>query len=86
MGHVLLELHGGGEQDALEPRRHVRGEVDGRADLTGDLALVNVVGQRVGDNVVVKVQGVVLLGGGGARPRVACQRERDREMFGFGRS
>ena len=61
--------------DPLEPGRYVRDEGDVAAELVGYLALVDVVGEGVRDDVVGEVLDVVLGGGFGARAGVAGHAE-----------
>ena len=69
--HFLLEGDGDGVVDSLEPGGDVGHEGDGAVELGGDLAFVDVVGEGVGDDVVLEVLDVVLGGGFGACARVA---------------
>ena len=73
--HGVSEWDGDGMVDPLEPGRDVRDEGDGAAELGGDLALVDVVGEGVRDDVVGEVLDVVLGGGFGARAGVAGHAE-----------
>ena len=83
--HLVGQGDGDGVVDAGEPDGDVGDESHIGAELVGDLALVNVVGQAVGDEVVGEVVDVVLRAGLGAGARVAghtedggvCRRGRD---------
>ena len=73
--HGGSQRDGDGVVDPLEPRRDVRDEGDVAAELGGDLALVDVVGEGVRDDVVGEVLDVVFWGGFGARAGVAGHAE-----------
>ena len=72
---ALLDGDGHGEGDALEPLADVGHEGDVVAHAGGDLALVDVVGQGVWDQVVAEELGVVLWGGLGTGTGVAGDTE-----------